>query len=176
MLAPTMKVFIITSEGEQGPLTAAQINRLYARGKLKPDQLCRVEGIEGNKPIHEVFRHLAAPNQEVVAATRNQVAAYNRDEGNSGVATGWIMVFMGICFIIFFNPFNVGFGLLIVGVGFIVRGQAQLRRGEKALAELRADGKKLPDAIGQAVPRSVADAATAEQADTANPERKSYDY
>jgi hypothetical protein len=178
-----MKVFLITPEGEHGPLTVAQINRLHSQGQLKPDQLCRVDGAGEIKPIAEVFRHLA-PKQEVVTAARKQVAAYNRDAGNSGVVTGSIMLVVGVCCILFFNPFNIGVGLLIVGTTLIARGQAELRKAEKARAAFHAAGERAPweSAVGKPATSAMASTGAAEtevttdRADTIKSEPKTYDY
>jgi hypothetical protein len=178
-----MKVFLITPEGEQGPLTAAQINRLHAQGKLKLDQMCRVEGSEGTKRVTDVFRHLA-PKKDVVTAARKQVAVYNRNEGNSGVTTGTIMILAGIFCILFFNPLNIGFGLFIVGMTLIVRGQAQLRRAEKARQALHADDDRASwsSVIGKSDAASAAPTATSEESaensrmDAPKLKPKGYDY
>ena len=124
-----MKIFILTPAGEQGPYTPAQINRLHGQGKVQPDQLCRVEGTGTNKPIKEVFRHLA-PDQAVVTTARKQVATYNRDAGSAGATTGVILLIIGILCLFFFNPYNVGVGLIIVGATVFAQGCRQIDRGQ----------------------------------------------
>ena len=138
-----MKLFLITPAGEDGPYTSAQINRMHAQGQIKPDQLCRAEGSDDAKPICEILRHLA-PSAAVATAAKKQVAAYNQNAGSAGATTGSIMLIIGLLSICFFNPLNVGYGLIIVGSGLIGKGQAQARRGMEANAALNGDQKRAP--------------------------------
>ncbi len=56
-----MNYFLVTPDGETGPLTVAQLNRMFARHEITSAQLCRRENMTEARRLDEEFRHMRSP-------------------------------------------------------------------------------------------------------------------
>jgi hypothetical protein len=110
-----VKVVLITPDGEQGPFTPAQINRMHSEGKLKADQPCCVDGTNETKPLSEVFRHLAA-DKAVAVREREKVRVYVEKERSRAALIGGILAFVGGVFVLISGRVIRGSVLLVGGI------------------------------------------------------------
>ena len=140
-----MKYFVLTSTGEIGPFTMAQLNRNFAAGTIHGAQLCRAENSQERRRLDEQFRHMGG-NQAVVEAARVNVAKYQREDGHSTRTVGSLMVISG--FLGLFSerrPLVVCLALLIIGIVLISRGAKQEKRGESQLPPTTPSDPSAPD-------------------------------
>jgi hypothetical protein len=131
-----MKYFVTTEFGEAGPYTAATLNRMFQKGQVRGDHLCREENSQQRRRLDDVFRHFA-PSATVVVDARRNVARWNQNAGRASTNTGWIMVGIAMIWMILMQGVAAWtIAVLIVGIGLVVNGNAQHRRGKLAAAQL----------------------------------------
>ena len=127
------KFFVITDSGETGPFTPPMINRMFSKKEIIGSQLCRREDSSEYQRLDEVFRHMS-PSQAAVVEARANIAAYNIRSGKNTTILGALMVAGNI--VLFIAEQRISLPFLIVGIGLLVTGSAQLHRGEKSQKEL----------------------------------------
>lgn len=127
----TVKFFVLTPNGEQGPFTAAQLNRMFAECTVQADQLVREEGATEAQPLKERFRHLAPANVETVSAVRVSMQAHARQEGIRGEIVGGVFAIIGGTLGLFQGLVIGGLVAIATGIVFVARGS--LRKGGVAI-------------------------------------------
>jgi hypothetical protein len=132
-----MRYFVVTDGGESGPHTPAVLNRMFQKGQVRGEQLCREENSQQTRRLDEVFRHFA-PSQEVVMKARKNVAQWNQQAGAASISLGIVFVAIGVFRTLITTNIFSGIAFFIVGIGLIVNGVAQRRRGVAAAAKLAA--------------------------------------
>ena len=134
-----MKVFLFHPDREDGPFTPAQINRMFAKGQVDRDQLCRIDGRAGTRPLKEQFRHMAPPDEKMVKETRARVRAWNLQEGEKMITLGGALLAIGFYRLAAFASPRALIAFL-AGAICLWTGFAQKRRANAARkAELRAE-------------------------------------
>lgn len=125
-----MNYHVVVDGRETGPFPPAALNRMRRKGEIRGEQLCRLENGTELRRLDEVFRHFA-PSQEVVAEARKNVARWNVDAGTSSISVGAVMAGGGLLRTVLTMDLR-GVAFIIVGIGLLVNGYAQRRRGELA--------------------------------------------
>lgn len=133
-----MKYYVLTEAEESGPYSAATLNRMFQKGQVRADQLCREEGSQQTRRLDEVFRHFS-PSKEVVLEARKNVSKWNQQAGAASTSLGIGFLTFGILRAVMRGNIFSGVALLIVGIGLVVNGVAQRRRGDAAAANLPPD-------------------------------------
>jgi hypothetical protein len=133
-----VRYFVVTQNGERGPLTVIKVNCLFQKGELRGDQMCREETSTRQRRLDEVFPHFAPPATTVVEARRT-VAMWNQEAGRASITFGVVLLAIAALQYSSFGiaPWTLSF--IIVGVGAIVNGVRQRRRGDAAREKLEMD-------------------------------------
>jgi hypothetical protein len=127
------KFFVLTGSGETGPFAPSVLNRMFSKGEIQGTQMCRREDQSETHRLDEVFRHMG-PSQAVVEVARKNVAAYNVASGTGSIKIGAVMLGGNLLALLAIQRISIPF--IIVGIGLLVNGLAQRRRGEASRAAL----------------------------------------
>src|SRR5690349_1785683 len=124
-----MKYYLVTAQGETGPFTVEKVNRMFQKGEVRGEQLCRAENSKETQRLDAVFKHFA-PSQAVAVKARREVANYNVSAGSGSVNTGVLMAGAATFALFASSHFLIWkIGFIIVGISLIVNGMSQQKRG-----------------------------------------------
>lgn len=115
----------VDAEGFFTPLTADQIAELYAAGRLRNSDHCRVQGEKGWRTIDELFpllKYDTCVSPHPLSRNRGPSAAVEKsdsfgDEGrpvSSALKAGWICFGLGLAFSWFFPLGNAFFSIAVI--------------------------------------------------------------
>jgi hypothetical protein len=155
-----MTYYITTAQGETGPFTVEKLNRMFQKGEIRGEQLCRVEDSQQQRRLDEVFKHFA-PSQAVALKARRDVAAHNVSSGGGSVSLGGALVAGALFAMIGLQRISAWkIGAIIAGIWLIMNGMKQQKQGLDAQKKMKpASGEDEPSAENGSLPHEKSNGA-----------------